>query len=56
MQADPFRGDTKALKGNEWKGLYRKRVGPFRIIFTADRPGSTVGIAAILRRSEKTYR
>ena len=56
MSADPFVGDVKALKGNEWKGLYRKRVGPYRIIFTADPKEEAVGVTAILRRSEKTYR
>jgi len=28
LEEDPFAGDVKALKGSEWKGRYRKRVGP----------------------------
>ena len=33
MAEDPFRGDVVPLKGKEWKGWYRKRVGRYRIIF-----------------------
>ena len=36
LETDPFRSNIKALKGPKWKGRYRKRVGPYRIIFTAD--------------------
>jgi len=36
MERDPFRSNVKALKGPEWKGRYRKKVGPYRIIFVAD--------------------
>jgi mRNA-degrading endonuclease RelE of RelBE toxin-antitoxin system len=32
MEIDPFRSDVKALKGSEWKGRYRKKVGSYRII------------------------
>ena len=56
METDPMAGDVIPLKGNEWKGHFRKRVGGYRIIFTVDRPGMTVAISAILIRSEKTYR
>ena len=49
-------GDVKPLKGPEWKDRFRKRVGPYRIIFTLDRKAATVAISAILIRSEKTYR
>jgi mRNA-degrading endonuclease RelE of RelBE toxin-antitoxin system len=56
MEEDPFAGDIKALKGPEWKGRYRKRVGPYRIIFTADHKIKAVAISAILIRSGKTYR
>ena len=56
MRADPFHGDVKALKGKEWKGYYRKRAGPYRIIFTVDPKEHIVGVIAIIRRSEKTYR
>ena len=56
MEQDPFAGNVKALQGEEWKGIYRKRTGRYRIIFKADRSSFHVGIAAILLRTEKTYR
>ena len=43
------------LKGKEWKGYYRKRVGRYRIIFVAHQNGRSVDIAAVLVRDEKTY-
>ena len=55
MERDPFGCNVKALQGEEWKGVYRKRTGRYRIIFTADRENLYVGIAAILLRTEKTY-
>lgn len=56
MEIDPFSGDVKPLKGPVWKGRYRKRVGSYRIIFTVGAADKTVGVSAILIRSEKTYR
>jgi mRNA-degrading endonuclease RelE of RelBE toxin-antitoxin system len=56
MEADPLAGDVKPLKGPEWKGRYRKRVGAYRIVFTIDRPEKSVAISHILKRAEKTYR
>ncbi len=56
METDPMAGDVKPLKGPDWKGRYRKRVGSYRIIFSLDRKAMTVAIAAVLLRSEKTYR
>jgi mRNA interferase RelE/StbE len=56
LEENPFAGDVKALKGPEWKGRYRKRAGPYRIIFTVDRNALAVAVSAILIRSEKTYR
>jgi mRNA-degrading endonuclease RelE of RelBE toxin-antitoxin system len=56
MESDPFAGDVKPLRGPEWKGRFRKRVGRYRIIFTANRKIGKVAISAILIRSEKTYR
>ena len=56
METDPLAGDIKPLKGPEWKGHFRKREGPYRIIFTMDRKAMRVEISAILSRSEKTYR
>jgi mRNA-degrading endonuclease RelE of RelBE toxin-antitoxin system len=56
MESDPFAGDVKPLSGPEWKGRFRKRVGRYRVIFTADRKIGKVAISAVLIRSEKTYR
>ncbi len=56
MAEDPFRGDVKPLKGIEWQGRYRKRVGRWRIIFIPYQSERLVEISAILMRSEKTYR
>ncbi|MGH8646053.1 MAG: type II toxin-antitoxin system RelE family toxin [Gammaproteobacteria bacterium] len=56
MAEDPFRGDVVPLKGKEWKGYYRKRVGRYRIIFVPHQRGRTVDVVAILVRDEKTYR
>ncbi len=56
MENDPFAGDVKALQGPEWRGRFRKRVGPYRIVFTVDHNTRRVAVSAILMRSEKTYR
>jgi mRNA-degrading endonuclease RelE of RelBE toxin-antitoxin system len=56
MEENPFAGDVKPLKGPEWKGRYRKRVGPYRIIFTVDHKTKAAAISAILIRSGKIYR
>jgi mRNA-degrading endonuclease RelE of RelBE toxin-antitoxin system len=55
LERDPFRGDVRPLKGPEWAGRHRKRVGRYRIIFTADHAQRAVGVSAILLRSERTY-
>ena len=56
MATDPFRGDVRALHGEEWKGVFRRRIGDYRILFTADRNKETVHILRILLRSGRTYR
>jgi mRNA-degrading endonuclease RelE of RelBE toxin-antitoxin system len=56
MASDPFSGDVKALQGDEWKGVYRRRIGDYRILFLPDHQKKIVGILRILRRSGKTYR
>ena len=55
MREDPFRGDVKALKGKEWKGRYRKRIGRYRFIFVPRHAEKIVDISAILIRSGRTY-
>ena len=37
MAIDPFQGNVKPLKGAEWRGVFRRRIGDYRILFTADR-------------------
>ena len=56
VDEDPFRGDVVSLKGKEWKGYYRKRVGRYRIIFVPRQNAHIVDVTAILARDEKTYR
>ena len=56
LEADPFQGNVIPLKGREWRGWYRKRVGRYRIIFVPYPNTHLVVITAILLRDEKTYR
>jgi len=56
MEEDPFLGDVQPLKGKRWRGLYRKVVGRYRIIFIPSHQERIVDIVRILLRSEKTYR
>jgi mRNA-degrading endonuclease RelE of RelBE toxin-antitoxin system len=53
---DPFRGLVKPLKGKEFRGLYRKVSGRYRIIYEPMFTASTVEVVAVLLRNEKTYR
>ena len=56
LEADPFRGDVMPLKGRQWQGRYRKRVGRYRIIFVPHHDTHRLEISAILLRDEPTYR
>ena len=56
MREDPFRGDVRPLKGKQWKGRYRKRVGRYRLIFIPVHSEHIVEISQILPRTENTYR
>lgn len=56
LEVDPFRGDVISLKGKEWQGRYRKRIGRYRIIFMAHRDTRVIEISAILVRGEQTYK
>jgi mRNA-degrading endonuclease RelE of RelBE toxin-antitoxin system len=56
MQHDPFQGDVKALHGDEWKGVFRRRIGDYRILFLPDWANQVVHILRILLRSSRTYR
>jgi mRNA-degrading endonuclease RelE of RelBE toxin-antitoxin system len=55
MAANPFQGDVKALQGKEWKGIFRRRIGSYRILFLTDEKKRAVSVVRILIRSEKTY-
>jgi len=56
MQSDPFQGDVKALWGDEWKGVFRRRIGDYRLLFLPDSGRQVASVLRILIRSEKTYR
>ena len=55
LEINPFRSNVKPLKGPQWKGRYRRRVGPYRIIFKADPHQKRISISAILIKSKGTY-
>jgi mRNA interferase RelE/StbE len=54
MRDDPFAGDVRRLANRP--GGFRRRVGEYRILFEADANSRRVDVAAIERRSERTYR
>jgi mRNA-degrading endonuclease RelE of RelBE toxin-antitoxin system len=56
MEADPLAGDVRPIKSGRFRGALRKRVGRYRLVFSLDPPQRRVEIAAVLYRSEKTYR
>jgi mRNA-degrading endonuclease RelE of RelBE toxin-antitoxin system len=56
MVSDPFQGDVKAIQGSEWKGVFRRRLGDYRLLFTADYSQRAIVIHQISLRSSKTYR
>jgi mRNA-degrading endonuclease RelE of RelBE toxin-antitoxin system len=56
MASDPFQGDVKALQGEEWRGVFRRRLGDYRLFFTVDHGRQKVVIHQITLRSGKTYR
>lgn len=56
METDPFQGNVKALQGKEWKGVFRRRIGNYRLLFTADPAKKIVVAQQISLKSGKTYR
>lgn len=56
MRDDPFQGNVKPLKGEEWKGLYRKVIGRYRIFFLPIFSKRHIEIISVRPRAEKTYR
>lgn len=53
MASDPFAGDVLKLEGggNRW----RRRMGNYRIFFTANSGKKVVELTAIARRTSTTY-
>jgi mRNA interferase RelE/StbE len=56
MADDPFHGDVRALQGEEWKGVFRRRMGDYRLLFTVDHTKKLVVVQQITLRSGRTYR
>ena len=56
MRGDPFQGNLTSLKGHQWKGRFRKRVGRYRLIFFPHYSEHLIEISQILIRSEQSYR
>ena len=56
MADDPYRGDVIRIQSGRFKGVLRKRVGRLRLIFSVDPQQKVVAVAAVLQRSEGTYR
>ena len=56
METNPFQGDVKILAGPAWSGVFRRRMGSYRLLFTADHTKHIISVVQIVVRSEKTYR
>ena len=56
MEKDPTSGDVRPIKSGKFRGTLRKRVGRYRIVFALDPAKSMVEVAAIIMRTESTYR
>ena len=56
MEKDPTLGDVRPIKTSKLRGALRKRVGPYRIVYSVEPTTHRVDIAAILVRGGATYR
>ena len=54
MRAEPLSGDIVPLKG-EHQGLFRRRVGPWRILFAVKLEDRAIVVHDIRRRTSTTY-
>jgi mRNA-degrading endonuclease RelE of RelBE toxin-antitoxin system len=54
MAVAPFSGDVVPLRG-PYQGTFRRRVGPWRIIFAVKPDARVVVIHDIVRRTSVTY-
>jgi mRNA interferase RelE/StbE len=50
LSDDPRAGDVKLLKG-DLRGIYRRRVGAYRILYTVDDAAGVVDIVGVGHRS-----
>lgn len=55
MKQGPLVSDVVPLRGG-YEGSYRRRVGPWRIIFSLDLEHRVIDVYDIRRRSSTTYR
>ena len=56
MQRDPTSGGVRPIKSGKFRGTVRERVGRYRIVFVLDLAKSMIKVAAIIMRTESTYR
>jgi len=56
LESDPFQGDVKALHGEGWKGVFRRRIGDYRLLFATNHETRAISVLRVLLRSGKTYR
>ena len=56
MKENPFFGKVTPLKGKEWKGVYRRTVGRWRLFILPRYSERVAHIVTIRLRNEKTYR
>jgi mRNA-degrading endonuclease RelE of RelBE toxin-antitoxin system len=54
MAQDPLSGDAAVLK--DYPVGYRRRVGPFRVLFDIDQATRNVQVQEVERRTSTTYR
>ena len=52
---DPTLGDVRPIKSGRFKGALRKRVGPYRIVYSIGLDAREVNAAAIVTRGDTTY-
>jgi mRNA-degrading endonuclease RelE of RelBE toxin-antitoxin system len=53
IAGDPYSGDAKMLAG--MGGMFRRRVGQWRIFFSTDKDRHFVVVHGVKRRQSKTY-
>ena len=46
---------TRTPSGQEWKNVFRRRIGDYRILFTVEHQEQIVYILRVLIRSKDTY-